>query len=64
MAATAYARSGDFRLNPEHPPLVRLWVGAAMPAALSEKAQERGRVERTMFQDNGAAEPLRNPRLE
>lgn len=60
IAGTAYARSGDFRLNPEHPPLVKLWVGAAMPEelrlrpipVLSEKPQERNWVEETMFQDN------------
>jgi hypothetical protein len=60
VAGTAYARSGEFHLNPEHPPLVKLWVGAAMPAdfllrpapALSEKAQERKWVEETLFRDN------------
>ena len=49
VAGTAYARTGDFSLNPEHPPLIKLWVGAAMPPSfklraptlLSEKAQER-----------------------
>jgi hypothetical protein len=64
VAGTAYARSGDFHLNPEHPPLVKLWVGHAMPddftlrpaQPLSEKAQERTWVEQTMFKDN---DPLR-----
>jgi hypothetical protein len=23
-------RTGDFRLNPEHPPLMKLWLGASM----------------------------------
>ncbi len=49
VAGTTYARTGDFSLNPEHPPLVKRWVGATMPASfqlrpvtvLSEKAQER-----------------------
>lgn len=62
VAGTTYVRNGDFQLNPEHPPLVKLWVGAAMPddfrlrpdAVLSEKAQERTWVEETMFQDNDA----------
>jgi tetratricopeptide (TPR) repeat protein len=62
VAGTAYVRSGDFNLNPEHPPLVKLWAGAAMgddfrlrPAhVLSEKAQERTWVEQTMFADNDA----------
>lgn len=63
MAGTSYARTGDFHLNPEHPPLVKLWVGALMPAdfklrtpaVLIEKAQERSWVEETMFKDNDAA---------
>ena len=60
VAGTAYARTGDFHLNPEHPPLVKLWVGRAMPGEfrlqpptlLAEKSQERRRVEETMFRDN------------
>ena len=60
VAGTSYARSGDFSLNPEHPPLIKLWVGSAMPkdfhleshGVLSEKAQEREWVEKTMFKDN------------
>ena len=27
-AGAAYVKTGDFRLNPEHPPLVKLWAGA------------------------------------
>ena len=34
IAGTTYARGGGFHLNPEHPPLVKLWVGAAMPDTL------------------------------
>jgi dolichyl-phosphate-mannose--protein O-mannosyl transferase len=26
-SGVSYVRYGDFRLNPEHPPLVKLWVG-------------------------------------
>src|SRR4051812_27172893 len=48
-AGVSYVKLGDFRLNPEHPPLVKLWVGRAaasqfrMPALqpLSDKAAER-----------------------
>ena len=29
-AGVSYVKTGDFRLNPEHPPLVKLWVGAAL----------------------------------
>ncbi len=64
VAGTSYVRGGDRNLNPEHPPLVKLWVGAAMPAdfrlgaqpELREKEQERLWVERTMFAGN---DPLR-----
>ncbi len=60
VAGTSYVRTGDFRLNPEHPPLVKLAVGAAMPesfnlrpvAPLSEKAQERTMVEDTVYLRN------------
>ena len=49
VAGTSYVREGDRHLNPEHPPLAKLWVGAAMPEtfrlgkepALREKQQER-----------------------
>jgi hypothetical protein len=27
-AGVTYFRLGDYRLNPEHPPLIKLWVGA------------------------------------
>jgi tetratricopeptide (TPR) repeat protein len=29
-AGASYASTGDYRLNPEHPPLVKLWVGVAL----------------------------------
>ena len=32
VAGTSYARGEGYHLNPEHPPLVKRWVGAAMPA--------------------------------
>src|SRR5690606_7294532 len=62
VAGTSYVRGDGFHLNPEHPPLVKLWVGAAMPAdfrlrpskAAAEKSQEREWVEQTMFLDNDA----------
>lgn len=60
VAGVSYVRHGDFALNPEHPPLVKLWVGALMgddfkvPAtpALHEKRDERDFVELTMYRDN------------
>ncbi len=27
-AGVSYVRHADFRINPEHPPLVKLWVGS------------------------------------
>lgn len=71
VAGTSYLRSGDFRLNPEHPPLAKLWVGAAMPRdfklrstpVLKEKLQERDLVEETMFFDNDAARAQRGARI-
>lgn len=62
VAGTAYARGDGFHLNPEHPPLAKLWVGAWMPdtfrlppaAVLKEKEQERDWVENAMFFGNDA----------
>jgi hypothetical protein len=31
-AGVSYVQRADFRLNPEHPPLVKLWVGSLMSA--------------------------------
>jgi len=63
VAGTSYVRTGDFRLNPEHPPLVKLWLGASMPESfklrpfqpLNEKVAERDFTEETMFYDNDSA---------
>ncbi len=71
VAGTSYVRGGGFHLNPEHPPLVKLWVGAWMPAefrlrpatALQEKSQEREWVEKTMFFDNNAGTAQSRARL-
>ncbi|GAA4859346.1 tetratricopeptide repeat protein [Luteimonas vadosa] len=60
VAGTTYVRGGGFHLNPEHPPLVKLWTGAFMPddfrlrpaEPLTEKSQERDWVEQTFFFDN------------
>lgn len=71
VAGTSYVRDGGRHLNPEHPPLVKLWVGAAMPAAfrlgappaLREKEQEREWVERTMFRGNDPLAAQQRARL-
>ena len=62
VAGTSYVRYGDYRLNNEHPPLVKLWAGAwaperfrvRAPTQLHNKTQERQLVEETMFADNDA----------
>lgn len=71
VAGASYVRSGDYRLNPEHPPLAKLAAGAAMPAGfalrpaapLHEKMQERDMVEETMFFDNDAAMAQQRARI-
>ncbi|HSD16748.1 MAG TPA: tetratricopeptide repeat protein [Thermomonas sp.] len=71
VAGTAYVRGDGFHLNPEHPPLVKLWVGAWMPdtfrlpptPALAEKSQEREWVEKTMFFGNDARAAQTRARL-
>ena len=63
VAGVSYVRTGDYRLNPEHPPLVKLVAGAAQSPAfvlppfapLVEKSQERDWVEAAMFFQNDAA---------
>jgi Dolichyl-phosphate-mannose-protein mannosyltransferase len=57
-AGASYLRWGDFRLNPEHPPLVKLIAGASVPPSvlhlsplrvLSEKGQERDYTQKAVF---------------
>jgi hypothetical protein len=60
VAGSSYVRTGDFRLNPEQPPLVKLWVGAFMPSSfqlpplpeLKEKGNEREFTEIVMYEGN------------
>lgn len=60
-AGAAYVETGDFRLNPEHPPLVKLWVGAYLSLfdyqmspyrKLSDKVDERQFVENDIYNNN------------
>lgn len=70
VAGVSYLRTGDFRLNPEHPPLVKLVIGAAQSEdfvlppfpPLVEKSQERDWVEDVMFFQNDAAASQRATR--
>jgi hypothetical protein len=60
-AGVSYARFRDFRINPEHPPLVKLWVGSAISVTgfkmaplrqFSDKPDERAFTETLVFQTN------------
>ncbi len=60
-AGVAYAKTGDFRLNPEHPPLTKLWVGAYVSALgynlspfrpFADKIDERSFVEDDVYNKN------------
>ncbi len=61
VAGVSYVRTGDYRLNPEHPPLVKLWAGAVLSATgfhlpafrpLSDKHDERHFTDAAAFLDN------------
>jgi tetratricopeptide (TPR) repeat protein len=60
-AGVTYARLGDYRLNPEHPPLIKLWVGSFLTPSIfktpklrpmAEKWDERHFTEVVVFTDN------------
>jgi len=60
-AGVSYVKYGDFRINPEHPPLVKLWVGSVIAATgfqldplrrFSDKPDERTFTERNIFRKN------------
>jgi hypothetical protein len=71
-AGVSYVRNGDFRINPEHPPLVKLWVGAFMPrswfhmgplSVFSDKDGERTFTSETVFLQNDPDRVQRRSRL-
>ena len=60
-AGATYLRRGDFRINPEHPPLVKLVAALAEPASvlhvapftpLNDKFQERVYTQTAVFKDS------------
>ena len=60
-AGAAYVQTGDFRLNPEQPPLTKLWTGAYVTLlgyhlspyrAFSDKSDERDFVEEDAYVNN------------
>ncbi|MET0412478.1 MAG: phospholipid carrier-dependent glycosyltransferase [Polyangiaceae bacterium] len=71
-AGVSYARTLDYRLNPEHPPLVKLWVGAALsegvftlPAfhTLTDKEGERAFINEAVYVANDSERVLARARL-
>lgn len=69
-AAAAYARTGDFRLNPEHPPLVKLWTGAFLRGfelspyrPYADKYDERAAVENDVYFKNDPDAVRRRTRI-
>jgi hypothetical protein len=70
-AGASYLRWGDFRLNPEHPPLVKLIAGLAVPPSvlhlsplrlLSEKTQERDYTQKAVFLESDSGRIHRRAR--
>ena len=70
-AGAAYVQTGDFRLNPEHPPLVKLWVGTFVSSrgfqlspyrAYQDKKSEREAVETDVYFNNDPDEVQRRSR--
>ena len=60
-AGVSYVKTGDFRLNPEHPPLTKLWTGAYLSLfeynmspfrKLTDKTDERAFVEEDVYNNN------------
>jgi hypothetical protein len=60
-AGVSYVKDRDFRINPEHPPLVKLWVGSVIAATgfeldslrqFSDKPDERAFTQSAVFQKN------------
>ena len=72
VAGVSYVRTGDYRLNPEHPPLVKLWVGTFLPERLlplppfrplADKPDERAFAEGAVYRDADPAEIQRRTRI-
>jgi hypothetical protein len=60
-AGVSYVKYNDFRINPEHPPLVKLWVGSFMAATgfrldslrqFNDKPGERNYANLAVFRQN------------
>jgi hypothetical protein len=71
-AGVSYARYHDFRINPEHPPLIKLWVGSFIAATgfhlnplrqFDDKVGERTFAERAVFRQNDPDSVQRHARV-
>jgi tetratricopeptide (TPR) repeat protein len=71
-AGVSYVKYKDFRINPEHPPLVKLWVGSAIAATgfqlkslrqFSDKPDERAFTQSAVFQENDPDSVQRRARI-
>ena len=71
-AGVSYVKYGDFRINPEHPPLVKLWVGSFIAATgfhmeplrqFSDKPDERTFTETLVYRSNDPDSVQRRARI-
>lgn len=71
-AGVSYVRLGDFRINPEHPPLIKLWVGswitssgfrASALRSFSDKQDERTFAEEAVYLHNDPDAVQRHARI-
>jgi dolichyl-phosphate-mannose--protein O-mannosyl transferase len=68
----SYVRNADFCINPEHPPLVKLWVGSLISAtgfhlsrirAFTDEADERDFMEQDVYLNNDFDSVQRRARI-
>jgi Dolichyl-phosphate-mannose-protein mannosyltransferase len=71
-AGVSYVRYADFRINPEHPPLVKLWVGSLISPTgfhlssirpFADKADERDFTEQDVYFNNDFNSVQRRARI-
>ena len=71
-AGVSYVRYADFRINPEHPPLVKLWVGSFISATgfrlssirpFADKLDERDFAEQDVYLNNDCDSVQRRARV-
>jgi hypothetical protein len=71
-AGVSYVRYGDLRINPEHPPLVKLWVGSFISATgfrqsgirpFTDKRDERNFTEEDVYLHNDPDSVQRRARV-